>query len=156
MFEPVLEAALQAWWQVFSWPNIIYPIAGTLLAMMFSVLPGVSGVTLMALAIPLTIAWDPLPLMLLFGALVGGATFAGSLTAILFNIPGRTSNAATLFDGYPMTQRGEARTAIGCSATASALGATFGVVMLVLLIPFLRRMMLLFGPPEVLMLSVWG
>ena len=156
MVVPVLEAALAAWGQVFSWPNILYPIAGTLLAMVFSVLPGISGVTLMALAIPLTVTWEPLPLMLLFGAFVGGATFAGSITAILFNIPGRTSNAATLFDGYPMARRGEARTAIGCSAIASALGATFGLVMLVLLIPFLRRAMLLIGPPEVLMLALWG
>ena len=156
MLEPVLAAAWQGWWQVFSWPNIIYPIAGTLLAMIFSVLPGLSGITLMALAIPLTIAWEPLPVMLLFGAFVGGATFAGSITAILFNIPGRTSNAATLFDGYPLAQEGKARTAIGCSATASALGATFGLVVLVLLIPLLRRTLLLFGPPEILMLSVWG
>ena len=156
MFEPVLAAALEAWWLVFSWPNILYPIVGTLLAMVFSVLPGISGVTLMALAVPLTLTWEPLPLMLIFGAFVGGATFAGSITAILFNIPGRTSNAATLFDGYPMAQRGEARTAIGCAATASALGATFGLVILVLLMPFLRGAMLLFGPPEILMLTVWG
>ena len=156
VFELVLDAALAAWWLVFSWPNILYPMAGTLLAMVFSVLPGIGGVTLMALAVPLTLTWNPLPTMLIFGAFVGGGTFAGSITAILFNIPGRTSNAATLFDGYPMAQRGEARTAIGCSATASALGATFGLVMLVLLIPFLRRAMLFVGPPEILMLSVWG
>ena len=141
---------------VISWPNILYPIAGTLLAMMFSILPGLSGLTLMALAIPFTYAWEPLPVLLIYGAFVGGATFMGSITAILFNIPGRNSSAATMLDGYPLAQQGQSKTAIGCSAAASALGSTFGVIVLVLMIPLMRDAVLLFGPPEFLMLAVWG
>ena len=153
---PSLEASWQALLIVFSWPNILYPILGTLLAMLFSFLPGVSGVTLMALAIPVTLAWEPLPIMLVFGAFVGGATFMGSVSAILFNIPGSTPNAATTLDGYPMAQRGQAKTAIACSASASALGSSFGVLVLILLIPVVRQVMLALGPPEFLMLAVWG
>ena len=96
---------------VLSWPNVLYPVLGTLLAMAFSVMPGLSGVTLMALAIPLTFSWEPLPVMLLFGAFVGGATFMGSVTAILFNIPGRNCNAATMLDGHPLALQGKAETA---------------------------------------------
>jgi len=154
--EPVLQAAWEGWLLVFSWPNILYVVAGTVLSMAFSLLPGLTGSTLMALAIPFTFGWDALPIMLVFGAFVGGATFMGSVTAILFNIPGRNSNAATLLDGYPMAQQGEAKTAIGCSATASALGSTFGVVVLILLIPVMRQVLLAFGPAEFLMLAVWG
>ena len=156
MFEPILRAAWEGWWLVFSWPNILYPITATLLAMTFSSIPGLSGVILMALAIPFTLGWDPLQVMLVFGALVGGATFMGSVTAILFNIPGRNSSVATMIDGYPMTQKGEAKTAIACSAAASALGSSFGIVVLVLLLPFLREATLFFGPPELLLLAVWG
>lgn len=141
---------------VFSWPNIVYPVAGTLLAMVFSFLPGLSGATLMALVIPFTITWEPLPIMLLFGALVGGATFMGSVSSILFNIPGRPSSAATLIDGYPLAVQGQAKTAIACSATASALGSTFGIFVLVALIPVMRGLLLRFGPAEFLMLAVWG
>ena len=36
---------------MFSWPNILYPTVATLLAMVFAFLPGLSGITLMALAI---------------------------------------------------------------------------------------------------------
>lgn len=156
MTEPVLQAAWEGWWLVFSWPNILYPIAGTLLAMVFALLPGLTGATLMAIAIPLTFYWDPLPTMLIFGAFVGGATFMGSVTAILFNIPGRTSSVAALFDGHPMARQGRARTAIGCSAAASALGSTFGVLVLIALIPVMRAAILSFGPSEFLMLTVWG
>jgi putative tricarboxylic transport membrane protein len=152
----VLEAAWQGLSFVFSWPWILYPVAGTLLAMLFAASPGLNSSSLMALAIPITYAWDPLAVMLLFGAFVGGATFMGSVTAILFNIPGKAQNAVTLLDGYPLTERGQARTAIGCAASSSALGSTFGIAILILLIPLMRQAAILLGPAEYLMLAVWG
>ena len=156
MLHDVIQAALQGWGVVLSWPNVIYPIAGMLLAMVFSAFPGLTGATLMALAIPLTAHWDPLPVMLIYGAFLGGATFMGSVTAILFNIPGRPSNAATMLDGHPLARRGEAKTAIGCAAAASALGSTFGVIVLILLIPIMQQVVLAFGPAELLILIIWG
>ena len=115
-----------------------------------------SGVTLMALAIPFTLTWEPLPVVLTFGGLVGGATFMGSITAILFNVPGTGPSAATLLDGYPMAEQGQARTAIGCAAFSSALGSTFGILVLIALVPLMTRAILAFGPPELLLLLVWG
>jgi TctA family transporter len=154
--DPVFSAAIEGLSLIFSWPNILYPILGTLLAMLFSILPGVSGVTLMTLVIPFTLFWSPLEIMLLFGALVGGATFMGSITAILINVPGRTSSAATMLDGYPLSQQGKAKTAIACSATASALGSTFGVIVLIAIIPFMIPLVLAFGPLELLTAIIWG
>jgi putative tricarboxylic transport membrane protein len=156
MLEPVIQSAWEALLLVFSWPNIIYPIIGTVLAMLFAFVPGISGFTLMALAISFTLNWEPLPIMLLFGAFVGGATFMGSITAILFNIPGTTPSTATMIDGHPMAQQGQARTAIGCSAASSALGSTFGIIVLILLIPVMRSAILVFGSAEFLMLAIWG
>jgi TctA family transporter len=156
----VIDGTIGAAWQgltlVVAWPNILYPIAGTLLAMMVAVLPGLSGVTLMALAIPFTLGWEPLPVVLLFGGLVGGSTFMGSITAILFNIPGSGPSAATLLDGHPMARQGRARTAIGCAAFASALGSTVGILVLIALVPLMREAILLFGAPELLMVTILG
>lgn len=156
MESTVLTAAHESLFLVLSWPYILYPLAGTLLAMVFSASPGLNSSTLMSLAIPVTYAWDPLAVMLLFGAFVGGATFMGSVTAILFNIPGKTQNAVTLLDGYPMTLRGEAKTAIGCATASSALGSTVGIFTLMLLIPLMRQAAVALGPPEYLMLAIWG
>jgi TctA family transporter len=156
MDSSVIDAAMECLRMVFSWPYIIYPLAGTLLAMLFSSVPGLNSSSLMALAIPLTFSWDPLAVMLLFGAFVGGATFMGSVTAILFNIPGKAQNAVTLLDGYPLTMQGKAKTAIGCAAASSALGSTFGIFMLIALIPFMREAAMALGPPEYLMLAIWG
>jgi len=152
----MMDAALEGLRLVFSWPYIIYPVAATMIAMLFSAAPGLNSSTLMALFIPLTYAWAPLPVVLVFGALVGGATFMGSATAILFNIPGKASNAVTLLDGYPMTRQGQAKTAIGCAAAASALGSTLGIGVLIAILPLMRDAVLLLGPPEYLMLSIWG
>ena len=156
MTASLLSAAWQGLLLVLAWPNILYPIAGTLIAMVVALLPGLSGAALMALAIPLTFGWDPLHVMLLFGALLGGATFMGSVTAILLNIPGTAPNAATLIDGYPMARKGLARTALAASATASALGSTFGVFVLIALIPVVAAIVPRIGPAEYLLLAVWG
>lgn len=156
MDSTVLSAALEGLQIVFSWPYIIYPIAGTLLAMLFSATPGLNSASLMALAIPITYGWEPIPVMLLFGSFVGGATFMGSATAILFNIPGKASNAVALLDGYPMARQGRAKEAIGSAATASALGATVGIFILILMIPVMRSAAIALGPAEYLMIAIWG
>jgi putative tricarboxylic transport membrane protein len=156
----MLELTLRAAWEglglVCSWPNILYPVVGTLLSMVVAFLPGISGVTLMALAVPFTLFWDPLQVVLTFGGLIGGSTFMGSVTAILFNVPGSGPSAATLLDGYPLAQQGQAKTAIGCAAFSSALGSTVGILVLVVLIPLMHLAVLAFGPPELLMLLLWG
>ncbi|MFD0979808.1 tripartite tricarboxylate transporter permease [Tropicimonas aquimaris] len=152
----ILDSALEGLRLVFAWPNPIYPIAGTLLSMVFAFLPGLNGVTLMAIAITMTLSWDPVQIVLIFGAFVGGATFMGSITSILFNVPGSAPNAATLIDGHPMAEAGKARTAIACAASSSALGSTFGVLVLLALLPFMRPLILSFGPPEFLLLAIWG
>jgi TctA family transporter len=151
-----VSAALEGLRLVFSWPYVLYPVAATLVAMAFSATPGINTATLMSLAIPLTIGWDPLQVVLVFGALVGGATYMGSVSAILFNIPGKASSAVAMLDGYPLTQQGRAMAALGCAAAASALGSTFGVGILLLLLPAMREAAMTLGPPEYLMIAIWG
>lgn len=156
MLASTLAAAADGLALLLTWPNLLYPVFGTLLAMVVALLPGINGVTLMALALPLVLGWEPVPAVLFFSALVGGATFMGSVTAILFNIPGTGPNAATLIDGHPMAMNGEARTAIACSATASALGSTVGIGVLILLLPLAYAFVLSFGPLEFVLLALWG
>ncbi|MBT8096837.1 MAG: hypothetical protein KJO19_07345, partial [Woeseia sp.] len=63
-FNDLFAAALAAAQILFSWPNIVYPLVGMILSMTFSLFPGLTGATLMALAIPLTVQWEPIPVML--------------------------------------------------------------------------------------------
>jgi putative tricarboxylic transport membrane protein len=146
------EGAINA----FSWPGVAIPILGTLIAMAASFLPGIGMASLSALLILWTIDWEPEAVLLLFGALTGGATFMGSITGILFNIPGNSSAAAVLLDGHALARKGLPRTAIAAAATASAIGSIFGVLVLIALIPIVREFILEFGPLERVLLGIWG
>jgi putative tricarboxylic transport membrane protein len=141
---------------IFSWPTIAFVVIGTLIGMIFGALPGLGGTIALALLIPLTFGMDATPAMVLFGATLGGVAFGGSISAILINVPGTGPNAATLLDGYPMARQGRAGEALGVSATASALGAIFGLVVLVLVLPVAREVILAFSSPEFFWLAVFG
>lgn len=141
---------------VLTFPNILIPVLGTLVAMVGAFFPGIGNSSLAALVLIATITWDPVPVLLMFGALTGSATFMGSITAILFNIPGNSSSAAVLLDGHPMARKGRARTAIACAATASATGSIFGVFVLLALLPMVQPFLLEFGPLERVLIGIWG
>ena len=80
----------------------------------------------------------------------------GSLTAVLLNIPGSAGNAATMLDGFPMTQQGKAGRAIGAALTASMLGGILGALILFISIPIVRPIVMAFGSPETFFLAFLG
>ena len=99
---------------------------------------------------------DIVPVLVFLVSIYSTSKFGGSLTAILFNIPGDNPNAVTLIDGFPMAKNGLARTAIGASATVSILGGLFSAVSLLLFMPVMYQIILLFGPAEFFMLALFG
>ena len=131
-----------------------YIFFGVLVGLTFGVIPGLGGTTALALLIPVTYTMDPVAAMYLAGGSMGATSFGGSMTAILLNTPGTPPNAATTFDGYPLTRQGKAGLAIGASATASAMGGLIGLLSLLLVIPLARNIIYLFGPPEFFLLTV--
>ena len=151
-----LETVFQGLFAVFTFPTVIYMLIGVLFGLLIGFIPGLGGSFLLAILIPFIYGMEPGPAM---AFLLGGhavCATGGSISAILFNTPGMGPNAATLLDGYPMTQRGEAGRALGAALTSSALGGVFGVIVLILLIPVLRPVVLAFGPPEFFMLALTG
>ncbi|MCL5952292.1 MAG: tripartite tricarboxylate transporter permease [Chloroflexi bacterium] len=80
----------------------------------------------------------------------------GAITTILLNTPGDPPNAATLFDGYPMTRKGQAGRALGAALSSSATGGVFGALTMIALIPIMRPLVLAFAPPEFFMMAMVG
>jgi len=152
----MIESVLFALGKAFYWKNFLYITLGTGVGLIFGALPGLSSVISLSLFLPLTYGMDPMSAMFLYAGLMGANPFGGSISAILINTPGTAQNIATVFDGYPMTQRGEAGRALSISATSSALGAVFGIVILIILLPLVRRVVLAFGPPEFFLMVVFG
>jgi putative tricarboxylic transport membrane protein len=152
----VLVAATEALGLIINPVSIGFILLGTLIGMVFGALPGLGGTIALALLIPVSFGMEPQNAVVMFGSALGGVAFGGSISAILINVPGTGPNAATLLDGYPMSQQGRAGEALGASATASALGAIFGLIVLTLIIPVAREVILAFGIPEFFWLAVLG
>lgn len=152
----MIEAAINGFLQVFTWPVFGYMVLGVLIGLVIGILPGVGGTFSLAMLIPFTFRMEPASAFaLLLGAHAVGYT-GGSITAILLNTPGDPPNAATVFDGFPMTRKGQAGRAIGAALTSSALGGAFGGFVLIALIPIMRPLILSFGPPEFFMVALVG
>jgi len=149
----ILEGLASGFLQSISLSVLPYLTVGALFGLVIGIIPGLSGHFAMAMAVTFLYTMEPSSgIAFLLGA---HATVAqgGGLTAILFSTPGTGQNAATLLDGPPMRDKGQAGIAVGAAMAACFLGATFGAVSLALLIPVLREVVLFFGPPEIFVLS---
>jgi len=134
----------------------VFMTIGVVYGLMVGILPGLGGIVAMALLLPFAHGYDPIAtLALLLGAHLA-TIWGSSVTSILFRVPGAAKSLALIFDGYPMTQRGEASRALGASATAALLGGLAGAVFLAISIPIVRPLMLALGAPEYLMMALWG
>lgn len=131
-------------------------VLGTVIGFIFGVLPGLGGSAALALALPLIFGMNPSVAMYFLAGILGSNPCGGSITAILLNTPGSAVNAATCLDGYPMAKKGEAGRAISLAAWASGLGALFGVVVLIVLIPVVRAVIMNLSPVEFFMLCLLG
>jgi len=136
--------------------NVMLIALGSLMGLLFGLLPGLTSLAAMSILLPFTIGLPPISAMYLFIGIMGSAPFGGAVTSILFNIPGEPTSAAACFDGYPMTRRGEAAKALGLAAASAMFGALFGLVVLIALIPAVRAVVFAFGPPEFFMLVMFG
>jgi TctA family transporter len=136
--------------------SMLMMLIGIVLGFVVGILPGLGGAVTLALLLPFTFSMDPVPAFALLLGMYVVASTAGDITSVLFGVPGEASSAAVVLDGYPMTRRGRAGQALGAVLTASGMGALFGAVVLVALIPVIRPIILHIGPPEFFALAVLG
>lgn len=131
-------------------------LIGLFISLVFGVVPGLGPLMVIILIIPLLDLFSTPIALLLLGSTFVVSTYGGSISAILMNIPGTTSSAVTTLDGYPMSKRGEAITAIAISTSSSMIGGLLSVTIILLATPLLAEFILLFGSPEYFMLTMLG
>ncbi|WP_312911687.1 tripartite tricarboxylate transporter permease [Natronosalvus caseinilyticus] len=119
-------------------------------------IPGVGTAVGMALVLPLTIFVDGTTAVILLTCIYMGGMYGGSISAILLNVPGTAGSAATTFDGYPMSRKGQAVTALSISAASSAIGGLISVIILFLITPFIIELVLLFNSPDLFLVALLG
>jgi len=136
--------------------NLFLIAGGTFLGILVGAMPGMHASTIIILLTPITLFLNSIPAFLFSVAIYCGELFGGSITAILFRIPGTSAAIATTFDGYEMTKRGKAGEALIGAIYSSAIGGLLSVFALIMIVPFLAKIALGFGPAEFFSLAVMG
>lgn len=134
------------------WAIFVGVFGGTVIG----ALPGLTATMGVALLIPVTFGMAPvLGLNMLIGIYVGGI-YGGCISSILVKTPGTPASAATVLDGYPLAQKGQAKKALGMATLASGIGGLFSCVVLAFMAPMLASIALKFGPTEYFALAAFG
>ena len=142
---------------VFTNPQVLLmTFFGAAGGVLLGAIPGMTATMGVALLIPFSFGMELVPsLGLLLGIYCGGM-YGGSISAILIHAPGTPSAAATLLDGYPMCQRGQAGKALSVAMFSSFCGGVLGALIMTFLSPIIANMAMKFGPGEMFMLAVFG
>jgi len=129
---------------------------GCLLGIVAGMIPGMTISAAMIIILPLTFVLDPNVSIGLFLGLYAGGMLGGSFSAILLNIPGTPSAAATALDGYPLVASGQAGRALGMAVSASFCGGLFSALCLFLIAPRLADLALQFRSADLFSLVFLG
>lgn len=136
--------------------NILYCTIGVTIGTLIGVLPGMGPVATVAMLLPATYALPPTSALIMLAGIYYGASYGGSTTAILVNIPGEASAVVTCLDGHMMAKRGRAGSALGIAALGSFFAGCVATLLIAAFAPPLTELAFQFGPAEYFSLMVLG
>src|SRR5210317_1015493 len=129
---------------------VIWALIGTMYGMLVGIIP-IAGVTTALITVFSMGAYfmaDPYLGLVFLTAIVASCASADSYTSILTGIPGASTTAACVIDGFPMTQQGQAGRAMGIAIFDSTVNGVLYGTLAFLLLPYYGKIILWFGTPE--------
>jgi putative tricarboxylic transport membrane protein len=136
--------------------NVMYCLIGVILGTLIGVLPGIGPIATISMLLPATFVLPPVSALIMLAGIYYGASYGGSTTAILVNLPGEVSSVVTCLDGYQMARQGRAGKALGVAALGSFFAGTVATIMIAAFAPPLAELALKFGPADYFSLMVLG
>ena len=144
----------QALMNIFNPTCLLLICLGVCVGIIFGSIPGLSATMAVVLFLPLSFGLEPANgISLLIGLYMGGIS-GGLISAILLKIPGTPSSIATVLDGGPMADKGEAGKALGAGILYSAIGSLISIVALIYISPYLAALTLKFTPVEYFAIAI--
>ncbi|KJZ23405.1 tripartite tricarboxylate transporter permease [Tritonibacter mobilis] len=136
--------------------NLALAVFGCFAGTLIGALPGLGPVNGVAILIPVAFAMnlEPSSALIMLSCIYYGCMYGGRISSIMLNIPGDEPAIMTTLDGYPMARQGQAAKALGISAVASFVGATFATLGLTFFAPLLAKAAIHFGPADYFALYV--
>jgi len=138
------------------WDVVLALFIGSIGGVIIGAIPGVGPAVAIAILLPATFSLEPIVGLTMLLGIYGSSMYGGAIPAILINTPGTAVNALSSYDGYPMTERGEAHRAVSLAYCASFGGGVFGIGCLILLSPVLAFIAPMFGSREIFLAALLG
>ena len=136
--------------------QLMYLMAGVLLGLSIGVLPGLGGIAGLALVLPFMYGMDQVSGLALMIGLIAVIPTSDTFSSVLLGIPGSSASQATVLDGFPLARQGHAARALSAAFASSLFGGLFGAIILTIFIFVARPLILAFGLPEMLMITLLG
>src|SRR5919108_2086228 len=112
--------------------NLGFALLGCLLGTLIGVLPGIGPIPTIAMLLPITFGLDPLSSLVMLAGIYYGASYGGSTTSILVNMPGEAASIVTTIDGHQMAKKGRAGAALSVAALGSFFAGCVGTIFIAL------------------------
>ena len=138
------------------WDVLLALFVGSIGGVIIGAIPGVGPAVAIAILLPATFSLEPIVGLTMLLGIYGSSMYGGAIPAVLINTPGTAVNALTSYDGYPMTEKGEAHRAVSLAYSASFWGGIFGIGCLILLSPVLALIAPMFGSREIFLAALLG
>jgi len=125
-------------------------VAGTLYGLLIGIIPSAGATTgLVALFGFISYFVDQPYLGVIFCmSVVAASTTGDTYTGVLLGIPGANSAAATMVDGFPLAQKGQATYAITAAVTTSTVNGLLWGTLTFALLPWYTNLLMILGIPE--------
>ncbi|WOI58281.1 tripartite tricarboxylate transporter permease [Palleronia sp. LCG004] len=156
VFATALPALGQAWALILQPVVLGYLVLGVVMGLAVGVFPGLGGIAGLSLLLPFMFGMDPVMGLALMVGMVAVVPTSDTFASVLMGIPGSSASQATVLDGFPLAKKGQAARALSAAFTSSLFGGLLGAAFLTVFIVIARPLVLAFGLPEMLMISVLG
>lgn len=152
----MLEYFAEAFVAVTSPATLSLIVIGVLLGIIGGAIPGFTVTMAILVVFPFTFSMEPIAgVSLMIGVFAGGYS-GGVVSGVMLGIPGTPSSITTVYDGYPMAQKGEPGRALGIGVLSSFIGMVVSVVVLVTVGPAVASVSMSFRPWELTALIVFA
>ncbi|MDC3266673.1 tripartite tricarboxylate transporter permease [Gammaproteobacteria bacterium] len=152
----MVEALLSALANLATLQHILHLMLGVMLGLAIGAFPGLGGIAGLSIMVPFLYGMDTVSALATLVGLVAVIPTSDTFTSILMGIPGSSASQATVLDGFPLAQKGEASRALSAAFSASLMGGIVGAIILTLFVQVARPLILTFGSAELFMLALLG
>ena len=141
---------------IFQPQQLVFLFIGVVLGLAIGVFPGLGGIAGLSLVLPFMFGLEPVSGLALMVGLIAVVPTSDTFASVLLGIPGSTASQATVLDGFPLAKKGEAARALSSAFVSSLFGGLLGAGVLTFFVLVARPLILAFGLPELLMVTILG